>query len=421
MKKTNNIICNLSLSSSVFVLLALVSYYVVVPILSVRNGYFIPPTILFLTTVGLTLFSKQFRAFQLCPHSKRVVGAFVIYAIITMLIIFYHQDRFPSRIKIEGYALLILPLTWLIAYRPPSLRLLFLGLALASVVILSVGIYDVAVLSCQRALCGRQPLVPASGITVIIGLFCYCGAGFAHHQGDRIGVVLGLLGFIFATVCALLTGTRGVWLCLPFAIVFITYFQFSSSRRVLWFVLIIFISLCFLLYCVPQTGVEARLSQAVTDVKAYDEGLSATSLGVRIKLWLSALEAVQHKPWLGYGYDGFFEYKQKQLSEGLMLPVAAEMINVHNVILDILFKKGIVGLLAYSLIIIQPFLYFMRYLRAENAQQKTIAVMGIILVGCSLSFAMTDSFTMIPISMVFYVFTMMMLVGLMNACVNRLQ
>ncbi|ERS88667.1 hypothetical protein Q672_00310 [Marinobacter sp. EVN1] len=97
-----------------------------------------------------------------------------------------------------------------------------------------------------------------------------------------------------------------------------------------------------------------RMAQTIYEVEAVADGNFSTSIGVRLKLWASAIPLIADAPIIGHGehYREALEvlYEQGELSSGLY---HFNALHFHNQFLDTWVKKGAVGLcLLVALIVV---------------------------------------------------------------------
>jgi exopolysaccharide production protein ExoQ len=80
--------------------------------------------------------------------------------------------------------------------------------------------------------------------------------------------------------------------------------------------------------------------EGVTAAVGRDEGLSG-----RTVIWLSAFQAIQERPLLGYGYEAFWQ-SDKTAADSIWSSVGQNLFYSHNGLLEVWLGLGIIGLLA---------------------------------------------------------------------------
>jgi exopolysaccharide production protein ExoQ len=80
--------------------------------------------------------------------------------------------------------------------------------------------------------------------------------------------------------------------------------------------------------------------EGVTAAVGRDEGLSG-----RTVIWLSAFQAIQERPLLGYGYEAFWQ-SDKTAADSIWSSVGQNLFYSHNGLLEVWLGLGIVGVLA---------------------------------------------------------------------------
>ncbi|MDT9702132.1 O-antigen ligase family protein, partial [Streptomyces sp. P17] len=86
-----------------------------------------------------------------------------------------------------------------------------------------------------------------------------------------------------------------------------------------------------IVYGLPQTGVQQRVDEAVSDISLYVSGGERdTSLGLRFELWRGAAQLIQERPLLGWGESGYRNAMEALGEQGVISPMAAEFGHAHN-------------------------------------------------------------------------------------------
>lgn len=134
------------------------------------------------------------------------------------------------------------------------------------------------------------------------------------------------------------------------------------NKRVLSVILIILILIGFLIgfeyYHRNIWLLEARLG-ALTS-------LNSASLKARLLFWQASIKAIKERPWLGYGpesqNDVLVKYYEKDW--GVYEDINVRPDRAHNLFLDTLLTSGIIGVIAYLLLLL--FFFRVLYLNIKN-------------------------------------------------------
>jgi exopolysaccharide production protein ExoQ len=164
-------------------------------------------------------------------------------------------------------------------------------------------------------------------------------------------------------------------------ILLVVLLKFSSSLRLRFRVLVPVLIICGLLAVggVIWLGIHA-------DVVAGGMGKDTTLTG-RTDLWSMALAMIERRPWLGYGYGGFWRGAVGE-SGYLWLAVGWEPPHSHNGFLDLALDLGIVGLLAFLLALLSAL--YRATLRARSARSAE-AVGPLVLLVFLILYNLTES------------------------------
>ena len=246
--------------------------------------------------------------------------------------------------------LLALPcLFFLLAYAPNP-RWLWTGITLGALGSGGIALYQIGVLHLPRA-AGYTNAIQYGNLSVLLALMCLVLL-VARPPGVRTwqwvltaaGVVLGLVGSV-------LSQSRGGWVALALilpalALVlrpYIGWRQFAAGTAAL---------LCALsvLVFVQRHGLEERLDMAVTEAQQFEQkGDAVSSVGQRLAHWQLAWDMGLARPLLGWGKSGYDAEKKRQVNAGQAHPFLLEFAHVHNEVLDLFAKHGLLGVLALLL------------------------------------------------------------------------
>ncbi|MDP3670955.1 MAG: O-antigen ligase family protein [Telluria sp.] len=227
-----------------------------------------------------------------------------------------------------------------------------------------------------------------------------------------LGAIAGLLGSI-------LTGTRGGWVALALAaFLFVRYSHVLSARRVRALMALGAVLLAGS-YFVPDTGVRERVAQGVADVESYVAGGSAfTNVGIRLELWKGASMLIKERPLLGVDRLAYPNHLRAYVEQGRLDPVVLPMPHLHNDALQSLVTGGIPGLLAWSVTLLAPFMFFARVLARHESvsqQQLALALAGLLVVTSYFSFGLTEVIFWSVKGSMFYALMIFLLMGF---CLN---
>ena len=140
--------------------------------------------------------------------------------------------------------------------------------------------------------------------------------------------------------------------------------------------------------------VTSRVSIAVEETKSYFEAnQQTTSVGSRLAMWQFAIHKTSEAPWLGLGMKGWIERRDQSIAKGELAPYISNFDHVHNEYLDMLLKRGVVGLGLLILLYVGPMLCFFKpYLNSTNTEVKSLAMAGMVIPMMYMDFGLTQVF-----------------------------
>lgn len=186
---------------------------------------------------------------------------------------------------------------------------------------------------------------------------------------------------IFTGIGAIfLSESRGSWL--SFIILFIVYigliykpFLQNNNKRKLFLVLLLLSTIGFI---GMQTNANKKITVAVTEIQNWQSGNeSQTSLGLRMEMWKSGLNAAKQAPWFGYGYRNANQIASEYASNNKI--IIQGFTHLHNEYITNLVSAGIIGLFALLALLFLPVVIFYRKLENKDKDTYCYASMGILL------------------------------------------
>lgn len=219
------------------------------------------------------------------------------------------------------------------------------GVGLGGLGALLIALYQNFALGISKAT-GYTNAIQYGGIAMYLGLASWCialvGARSWTHR-----LVCGALGTC-GVLASFLSETRGSWvaaiaLCIVLVVVLI---QHGYARWALGGGVAMALIVGALLVPYGQK-IEKRVDMAVDEVQQYvrePEIAAETSVGQRLEQWRTATLLIQMKPLTGWGNFGNRDGKQMLVDQGLAHPSIMEYGHAHNEIIDMLAKRGVLGL-----------------------------------------------------------------------------
>lgn len=236
-----------------------------------------------------------------------------------------------------------------VAMYPPRPRALFWGLLVGSIGAGCVALWQVYMEGAPRASgfpSTHTNPIQWGNLALLMGAMLAVQTMALYRQLPRSVVIVALVAVLGALNASMLSQSRGGWLALALAIPLgLLLLQRIHPGQLLRIVALIGVVLATVT-ALNATVLMSRYDLARDEVRVYagandDAG---TSVGQRLEHWRYAWNAGREKPLLGWGMAGYMEDKIRRVDAGEYKPGIREYFYVHNELLDVFVKTGLVGL-----------------------------------------------------------------------------
>ena len=373
--------------------------------LSVDGGYSFPAAILFLLSFPLLL---RFRKATLKKTRSDGLLAMTFAGYALVMCFFVYLDGWHTReLDRPSRFLLCLPVLFmLLKLMPPKWPILFYGVAMGAISSLGVAIYDRFYLGLPRAQGGENAIM--FGDTAMMLGFMSCAAlMYFYHKKQWPWALISLIAIFSGIAASFLSGSRGGWIAAPLIGGFLLWQSRDLFNKKLmmagWFGASVFL---VGVIAIPQTGIQQRVGEALTDIEKYQSGDSYTSVGLRFDMWRSSFYLAAESPVFGEGQYGSREIRNELANQGLIHPQAAKFDHLHNEYLTALGFHGLVGLMCLMIVYLVPLRLFIASVKQyrDNWEIKPYAIAGALVPMCYMDFSLTQSMFSHNIGVMMYVF-----------------
>jgi len=367
------------------------------------GGYSIAPFLMMLFFLGILFFGAE-----VSRNKNDIIFAsvFAIVFFIGLLDTVIH-DQSISNLDIFSRYLIAVLLVLSLSVQKINASFLWVGYAVGAI---SAGIWAVyAKIALGMVRISTEELHPIhfGNLSLLFSFISLSGVFWALTRNDKKLVFLMLLAFISGLSASLLSGTRSGWVALPLALfaVYKLYKDILPKKQIKIIVSILVLSLSALIL-IPQTGVQKRVVEAVSNVQNYTQGNSSTSVGLRFEMWRSAYEAFIQKPIFGWGEEAFYVFQEKIVTEKELNPMILDFNHLHNQYIEELAKRGLIGFAALILLFTIPFKLFYQKTQSDNPQVKALGVAGVVSIICMADFCLTQAMLRINSGVMVFVFSL---------------
>lgn len=377
--------------------------------LAVNSGYSLGAVLLLLSSTALLW---QRPRLDLQRRDYLILGTLLFYFLIFTVNMLYHGD--PTReLDMPLRALLAIPVLLLLLAYPPHPAAWWGGLSIGAIAGTMLATWQLFALHMERPLAATSNAIHYGNASMLLGVLVLCGLGWARAQSQRTAWTLLLLaGGLAGILGSLISGSRSGWLALPICTCLIAVHHAKAyGKRYFCGVLALLLALGGAAYVMPNSTLRERATTAMSELEKFDnQDNSNTSIGERLKMWRITLQMVDvHNMWTGMGRKGYLARKYVLAGEGEITAVIRNYTNAHNDYLDVLVKRGIIGVLALLALFLEPLTLFSRALRHGDAVSQSYALAGVVLCTCYVIFGLTTSSLTLNIGIIMLVFPMVIL------------
>lgn len=392
------------------------------------KSYNYMPTIFLFFLIGYKLYSAhslmRLKVFMSSDMSLRK-DILWVKAILFSLLCFFgihvvYMIGFHEKFKIldnpyKSVVFIPILLYWIQSNIEKSIRAFFLGSAFGGIIGGIVGTYGYFILHLPRAFGEQYMYIQAGDMSMTLGIFSLLGLFYksSPKQIYKTIMVLGMIGGMWGSI---ISGSRGGWMILLPAAIFIVYiYRKVISKKILLKTIGIALVIIAGAVATPQTGIWQRYMDMKHDVHQYENNHVNTSLGLRFNMWKGAWHAIEEKPLIGWGVTGAQNLKKEQVKQGILVKEASEFTQVHNQPLNDWYERGILGLLTGLGIFIVPGMWFWRVIKkySIHANSVIMACAGILHVAATFSYGLSQGFLEHNSGNVFFFFTLILIISLL--------
>ncbi|EKO3877224.1 O-antigen ligase family protein [Vibrio metschnikovii] len=262
------------------------------------------------------------------------------------------QDGSPSLVRTFLSAVLVM------FFMPPlsSKNLLFLATLGAGCLFLN-SVYHSFYLDHSRS-AGLVNVIPYATFCSVLFLI---GVYFIIKNHNKKQTSLAIIIIILSITSIILSLSRGVWLALAVATFAMIICQFSSSKKLWKYILIIFISGISILYLFKEPILD-RAQETISEINEIQKGNLNTSIGLRLQMWKASYFIVEEN--LLFGVGGQHQFILSKLHETGKIGddlVEFKPQYYHNQLIDFMVKYGLVGVFFIILLYVSPIITSIYY------------------------------------------------------------
>lgn len=234
--------------------------------------------------------------------------------------------------------------------------------------------------------------IPFGNLSLVLGVLSLLWA-LRFSQTSLLFLLAALAGL----VTSLLSGTRGGWVTLP-AVALVLAFCHGAEIRRAWSAqpmpvrVLAGVGVALVIVFAVWQALP-RATALIDDLRGYlGQGVTRTSVGLRLDMWHAAWTLFLQKPLLGWGEGAMRPELQRLIAAGELNEQARYFgFQLHSDVLDTLARRGLLGLITLLLVYAVPLVGFVRRLGCGDADVRTFALAGTLVVVTFVGFGLTQS------------------------------
>ena len=282
------------------------------------------------------------------------------YYFTNLVIFFINGTNFAKYLQTDLYFLLAVFVAAAIHYAKVNISLFFLGIKLA---LLFLGL--------SHFLSFDVTNIYISQFSPILVLMMFLS--ILNYDNDTvISRILGVAAFIIGTILIVDFAIRLSWVVfIILSIVVISLiFKKRKINNISIFISLMVVTL-FIFFINSNIGlndygykrgyvIEERVTRAFNELTNWSIGTKLnTSIGLRLEMYSSGLEAFKEKPFFGHGYLNGTKEASKY-ADPRVKSIIYNYVQMHSEYVTTMVEKGFFGLLSLVILVVSPFLFCIR-------------------------------------------------------------
>lgn len=183
-------------------------------------------------------------------------------------------------------------------------------------------------------------------------------------------------GIVLQIFVILNTQTRGAILSLIFSFAAIclysSFVYFKSNKKIRNVALMVLVLMMVFAGIVFINRKAAWVRKNPVLARVVNISVASTTAQDRLMCWQAAWQGFKEKPFLGFGYENFYQVFDKYFNPKIYRDIGSVVWfdRAHNIIFDRLVTGGIIGLLLYLGLLLVPLFYLWKHF-LKNKSEKT--------------------------------------------------
>lgn len=331
----------------------------------------------------------------------------------------HHLDR-PFRMFLGVFAFLLLRIYGV------SKKVVFIALIICLVYASCLSYYKIVILNLPRAQSFIY-FIPFGNFALLLGLIGLSYVYLNNELSKLKRIVLGVIIFSLSLWVSIASGTRGGWVVLPILVFIFTYI-FDFIKNVHRIVIFLLLCVIFIISYFTSDYIKDKINIAIEEMNRYmntkqKADIILGSVDTRLEMWKYGLKLFAESPVFGKGFPGFDKRLKEDVENKKVNRVLLNHGHLHNDIINIMAKLGLVGLSVYIVFYLMLFRYFFKKMKKKNlnGDVRFFATIGGLTVAGMFLFSLSDSMFGTAAGITNYVFLITLSAGGMRYHEERLK
>tara|TARA_Y100000294_G_scaffold177794_1_gene204881 strand:- start:1601 stop:2782 length:1182 start_codon:yes stop_codon:yes gene_type:complete len=266
------------------------------------------------------------------------------YYLINFIVFIFNGTYIAKYLQTDLYFLLAVFIAISITRAKINLNLVFLGIKIA-LIILGIGL----IFSFQFSNIYISIFAPITALMMFCSILNFDKEGLLEK-------IIGLVAFAFGLAMIIDSGIRLSWLV--FVVLLFIVFNFIFSKNKIIIFPLITALLVLMVFINGDNIVKNRIVIAYDNITQWSQGENRTSsVGIRLEMYKSGIQAFKEKPFFGYGYLRGTKEVSSHVDARARV-IVNNFVQLHDEYITTIVEKGLIGLIALLLILFIPFFVF---------------------------------------------------------------
>jgi len=271
------------------------------------------------------------------------------YYFINLIVFFINGTGFDKYLQTDVYFLLAVFVAAAILYAKVNINLFFSGIRLA---LLFLGACHLLSFDCSNIYISI--FAPITVLMMFLSIINY-------DNDNLTSRIFGLAAFACGAVLVLDSGVRLSWLVFIFLTIVVSFLMFKKVKvNKISLVVSLLLLTVFISFISSNNKINNRLTAAYNNISDWSSDKNVkSSVGVRLEMYKSGLEAFKEKPFFGHGYLNGTKAASKYADPRVKNQIS-NYVQMHSEYITTIVEKGFFGLLAMGMLLLVPFLIIVR-------------------------------------------------------------